>query len=99
MYAVARRERTYRSRPTGVEESDPFANNELVGRAPNRKVDEDIPTTVNSAGIRKRRKINMFFRIGHPSDLRSFQLLGVKTSVSQAATVRVHTKKYLCAER
>lgn len=37
---------------------------------------------------------------GHPpSDLWSFQLLGLRTRVSHAATVRVHTKKYLWAER
>lgn len=36
---------------------------------------------------------------GHPSVLKSFQLLGLKTRVSHAATVRVHTKKYLWAER
>jgi hypothetical protein len=60
---------------------------------------EDIPTMVNSAGIRKRRKKKMALSTGQPSDLRSFQLLGVKTKVSHAATVRVHTKKYLCAER
>jgi hypothetical protein len=41
----------------------------------------------------------MVLSTGHPSDLKSFQLLGLKTSVSHAATVRVHTKKYLWAER
>jgi hypothetical protein len=54
---------------------------------------------VNSIGIRWRRKRNMTLSTGHPSDLKSFQLLGLKTRVSHAATVRVHTKKYLCAER
>ena len=41
----------------------------------------------------------MALSTGHLSDLRSFQLRGVSTRVSHAATVRVHTKKYLCAER
>jgi hypothetical protein len=54
---------------------------------------------VNSIGIRKRRRKNMALSTGHPSNLKSFQLLGVKTRVSHAATVRVHTKKYLWAER
>jgi hypothetical protein len=68
---------------------------ELVGCASNRTRYEDIPTMVNSAGMRMRRRKNMVLSAGHPSDLRSFQLLGLKTSVSHAATVRVHTKKYL----
>jgi hypothetical protein len=71
----------------------------LVGCAASKTAREDIPTMVNSTGIRKRRKKNMDLSAGHPSDLRSFQLLGDKTRVSHAATVRVHTKKYLCAER
>lgn len=42
----------------------------------------------------------MALSTGHPaSDLWSFQLLGLRTRVSHAATVRVHTKKYLWAER
>lgn len=53
---------------------------------------------MNSAGIRIRRTKKMVLRTGHPSDLRSFQLLGLKTSVSHAAMVRVQTKKYLWAE-
>jgi hypothetical protein len=55
----------------------------------------DIPTMINSTGIRMRRKKNIIFKTGHPSVLRSFQLLGLKTKESHAATVRVHTKKYL----
>lgn len=39
----------------------------------------------------------MILRIGHSFVLSKRQVRGVKTSVSQAATVRVHTKKYLCA--
>jgi hypothetical protein len=50
---------------------------------------------MNSMGIRKRRKKKIILRTGHPSVLRSFQLLGLNTRESQAATVRVHTKKYL----
>lgn len=38
-------------------------------------------------------------RKGHPGDLRSLHERGDRTRVSQAATVNVHTKKYLCAER
>jgi hypothetical protein len=76
-----------------------LADNELVGCVSNRTAHEDIPTIVNSAGMRTRRKKKMVLSTGHPSDLRSFQLLGLKTSVSHAATVRVHTKKYLWAER
>jgi hypothetical protein len=90
---------TYRSRPGRVKECDAYADNELVGCASNRTAYEDIPTMVNSAGIRKRRKKNMDLSAGHPSDLKSFQLLGLNTRVSHAATVRVHTKKYLWAER
>jgi hypothetical protein len=58
-----------------------------------------MPTMTNSTGIRKRRKKNRVLRTGQPSDLKTFQLLGLNTKVSQAATVRVHTKKYLWAER
>jgi hypothetical protein len=94
VYVVAREGGIYRSRPTRVEESDAFADNKSVSCAPNRE-DEDIPTMVNSTGIKTRRKKNMALSTGHPSDLRSFQLLGVKTRESHAATVRVHTKKYL----
>ncbi len=54
---------------------------------------------VNSIGIKWRRRKNMVLSTGHPSDLKSFQVLGLSTRVSHAATVRVHTKKYLCAER
>ena len=59
----------------------------------------DIPTMMNSAGIRTRRKKKMVLRTGHPSDFKSLKLLGLKTKESHAATVRVHTKKYLWAER
>lgn len=41
----------------------------------------------------------MVLSTGHPSVLKSLKLLGVSTRVSHAATVRVHTKKYLWAER
>jgi hypothetical protein len=50
---------------------------------------------MNSTGIKNRRKKNIDLRTGHPSDLKSFQLLGLNTRVSHAATVRVQTKKYL----
>jgi hypothetical protein len=86
-------------RPGRVKECDTYADNELVGCASSRTAYEDIPTMVNSIGIRTRRKKNMVLSAGHPSNLRSFQLLGVKTRLSHAATVRVHTKKYLWAER
>jgi hypothetical protein len=59
----------------------------------------DIPTTMNSAGIRMRRKQKITLRTGHPSLFKSLKFLGLRTKVSHAATVRVHTKKYLCAER
>lgn len=36
---------------------------------------------------------------GHSFDRKSFHVLGERTSVSQAATVRAQTKKYLCADR
>lgn len=41
----------------------------------------------------------MTLRMGHPGDLRSLHVLGDKTRVSHAATVRVQTRKYLCALR
>jgi hypothetical protein len=59
----------------------------------------DIPTTMNSAGIRMRRKKKMALRTGHPSVFKSLKLLGLKTRESHAATVSVHTKKYLWADR
>lgn len=65
----------------------------------NTRENNDIPTTINSAGIKKRRKKKIVLRIGHPSIRKSVQLFGLRTRVSQAATVRVHTKKYLWAER
>jgi len=60
-----------------------------------REESYDVPTTTNSTGMTKRRKKKIVLSIGHPSDLKSFQLLGLRTRVSQAATVRVQTKKYL----
>jgi hypothetical protein len=59
----------------------------------------DIPTTMNSAGIRMRTKKKMALRTGHPSVFKSLKLLGLKTRESHAATVSVHTKKYLWADR
>jgi len=59
----------------------------------------DIPTMMNSAGIRMRRKKKMTLRTGHPSVFKSLKLLGLNTRESHAATVRVQTKKYLCADR
>jgi hypothetical protein len=40
-----------------------------------------------------------YLRAGHSGVLNSLHVLGDKTSVSHAATVKVHTKKYLCADR
>jgi hypothetical protein len=54
---------------------------------------------MNSTGIRMRRKKKMALRTGHPSVFKSLKLLGLNTRESHAATVRVHTKKYLCADR
>ena len=57
-----------------------------------------IPTTVNSIGMNRRKKWNSIFRTGHPSlFFISLQVRGERTSVSHAATVKVQTKKYLCA--
>ena len=41
----------------------------------------------------------MILRAGHSFVRKRRHALGDKTSVSQAATVRVHTKKYLCADK
>ena len=73
----------------------PMLISELVGCGLYRTGYEDVPTMVNSTGMRMRRIKKMALSAGHPSDLRSFQLLGLRTGVSQAATVRVQTKKYL----
>lgn len=59
----------------------------------------NAPTIMNSMGMKRRMKWNRTLRAGHSLVLRSLQVLGLRTSVSHAATVRVQTKKYLCAER
>lgn len=43
--------------------------------------------------------MNRTLSTGHPSILKRRQVRGDKTRVSHAATVKVHTKKYLCADR
>ncbi len=57
------------------------------------------PTMMNSTGMKTRRKWNIIFRTGHSVVFMSLHPLGESTRVSQAATVNVHTKKYLCADR
>ena len=64
-----------------------------------RDVTENIPAIVNSMGIKSLKKWKAIFKTGHSLVLRSLYALGERTRVSQAATVRVHTKKYLCADR
>jgi hypothetical protein len=54
---------------------------------------------INSAGMRMRRTWKMILRTGHSFVLASRQERGLRTRVSQAATVRVQTKKYLCADK
>ena len=41
----------------------------------------------------------MIFSTGHSEVFMSLHARGERTRVSHAATVSVHTKKYLCAER
>ena len=53
----------------------------------------------NSTGIKTLRKWKRILSAGHPGVLRRRHVRGDRTSVSHAATVRVQTKKYLCAER
>lgn len=57
------------------------------------------PTIVNSMGMKRRRKWYASLSAGHSLVRRRRHERGERTRVSQAATVRVQTKKYLCAER
>ncbi len=57
------------------------------------------PTIVNSMGMNHRRKWYAILRGGHSGLRKSLYDRGESTRVSQAATVKVHTKKYLWAER
>lgn len=59
----------------------------------------DSPTTTNSTGIQTLKKWNKILRAGHPGVFIRRHVLGDKTRVSHAATVRVQTRKYLCALR
>lgn len=52
---------------------------------------------INSMGMKKRMKWKMILRTGHSPVFMSRHARGDSTSVSQAATVSVQTKKYLCA--
>ena len=61
--------------------------------------DGNIPAIVNSMGIKSLKKWKAIFKTGHSLVLRSLYALGERTRVSQAATVRVHTKKYLWADK
>lgn len=54
---------------------------------------------MNSAGMNIRRKWKMTLRVGQPGVFKSLHVLGDKTRVSHAATVRVQTRKYLWALR
>lgn len=54
---------------------------------------------MNSAGMRYLKNWKTILRTGHSLVFMSLQLRGDNTRVSHAATVRVHTKKYLCALR
>jgi len=55
---------------------------------------------MNSTGMKTRKKLYKIFRTGQPSFVLTMRHdRGERTRVSQAATVRVQTKKYLCAER
>ena len=54
---------------------------------------------MNSAGIKYLRTWKRTFKRGHSGVLESLQARGERTRVSHAATVKVHTKKYLWAER
>ena len=54
---------------------------------------------INSAGMKRRRKWKMILRAGHSGVFMRRHPLGERTRESQAATVRVQTKEYLCALR
>jgi len=92
---------TYRLAPFRVKEGNGCHDRVkrfLLGRARVRKTGHS-PTMMNSAGIQKRKKWNKVLSAGHPGVLRSLHVRGDRTRVSQAATVRVQTKKYFCALR
>ena len=50
-------------------------------------------------GMKSLRKWKRILSAGHSDVFINLHVLGDSTSVSQAATVKVQTKKYLCAER
>ena len=52
---------------------------------------------MNSIGMKNLKKWKMILRRGHSGVFMRRHVLGERTRVSQAATVRVQTKKYLCA--
>lgn len=52
---------------------------------------------MNSAGMKRRMKWKRILSAGHPGDRKRRHVLGERTRVSHAATVRVQTRKYLCA--
>ena len=58
-----------------------------------------IPVMTNSMGMSQRTTWNKILRTGHSFVFSRRKARGDKTRVSQAATVSVHTKKYLCAAR
>lgn len=59
----------------------------------------DAPTIINSTGMKMRRAWNRTLRAGQPGDFIRRQVRGERTRVSHAATVSVHTRKYLWALR
>ena len=54
---------------------------------------------MNSIGMKNLKKWKMILRRGHSGVFMRRHVLGERTRVSQAATVSVQTKKYLCADR
>lgn len=64
-----------------------------------RNTERDLPTTMNSAGMKNRRAWKRILRVGQPGDFQRRQVRGERTRVSHAATVSVQTRKYLWALR
>src|ERR1700722_7045277 len=58
-----------------------------------------VPTTINSARTYTLNTLKSTLSGGHPLSTNSLHVCGDSTSVSHSATVSVHTKKYLCADR
>jgi hypothetical protein len=86
--------RTHRLGPSSVEKGDSWRTRLRAAAAEPNDTITNSPTTTNSSGINTRRKWKRTLRAGHPGVLSNLQVLGDRTRVSHAATVRVQTRKY-----